>query len=46
MVMVQLMAVRDGWVVLRWQNQKLIVPLHREENLSQVEQEPAGLTPR
>ena len=46
MVMVQLMAVRDGWVVLRWQNQKLIVPLHREENLSQAAQEPAGPTPR
>jgi hypothetical protein len=33
-VMVQLMAVHDGWVILRWQNQNLTVPLHRDEDLS------------
>lgn len=33
-VVVQLMAVQDGRVILRWQNQNLIVPIHREETLS------------
>ena len=33
-VMVQLMAVQDGRVILRWQNQNLIVPLRRNEDLS------------
>lgn len=33
-VMVQLMDVQDGKVVLRWQNQNLVVPLHRDETLS------------
>jgi hypothetical protein len=45
-VMMQLMSVQDGRVILRWQNQKLVVPLHRDENISQVVQEQAGLTPR
>jgi hypothetical protein len=33
-VMVQLMAVQDGRVILRWQNQNITVPLHRDEQLS------------
>ena len=33
-VMVQLMAVQDGRVILRWQNQNIVVPLHRDEQLS------------
>ncbi len=33
-VMVQLMAVQDGRVIIRWQNQNLIVPLHRDEDFS------------
>ena len=41
-VPVQLMAVRDGSVVLRWQNQNLIVPLHRNEALSPPDPSPAG----
>lgn len=32
-VIVQLMAVQDGRVILRWQNQNLIVPLHRGEEM-------------
>lgn len=39
-VMVQLMAVQDGRVILRWQNQNLIVPLHRQEELSQADTAP------
>jgi hypothetical protein len=34
MVTVQLMAVQDGRVILRWQNQNIVVPLHRDEQLS------------
>jgi len=33
-VIVQLMAVQDGRVILRWQNQNLVVPIHRDEELS------------
>jgi hypothetical protein len=33
-VVVQLMAVQDGRVILRWQNQNIIVPIHRQEELS------------
>lgn len=33
-VMVQLMSVKDGYVILQWQNQKIVVPLHRNETLS------------
>jgi hypothetical protein len=33
-VMVQLIAVQDGRVIIRWQNQNLIVPLRRNEDLS------------
>jgi hypothetical protein len=35
-VAVQLMAVQDGRVILRWQNQNIVVPIHREEQLSGV----------
>jgi hypothetical protein len=34
-VAVQLMAVQDGRVILRWQNQNIIVPIHRDEELSE-----------
>jgi len=33
-VIVQLMAVQDGRVILRWQNQAIVVPIHRQEDLS------------
>jgi hypothetical protein len=33
-VVVQLMAVQDGRVILRWQNQNLVVSIHRDEELS------------
>lgn len=33
-VMVQLIAVQDGRIILRWQNQNLTVPLHRQEEIS------------
>ena len=33
-VVVQLMAVRDGSVILRWENQNIVVPIHRDEDLS------------
>jgi len=33
-VVVQLLAVQDGRVILRWQNQDLVVPLHRDEEFS------------
>jgi hypothetical protein len=33
-VVVQLMAVQDGRVILRWQNKNLVIPLHRDEELS------------
>ena len=36
-VVVQLMAVQDGRVILRWQNQEIIVPLHRDEDLSETD---------
>ena len=39
-VMVQLMAVQDGRVILRWQNQNIIVPLHRDETLSPTDTNP------
>jgi hypothetical protein len=39
-VAVQLMAVRDGSVVLRWQNQNIMVPIHRDEELSQADTQP------
>jgi hypothetical protein len=35
-VMVQLIAVQDGRVILRWQNQNLVIPLHRNEALTPV----------
>jgi hypothetical protein len=41
MLTVQLIAVQDGHVVLRWQNQNLTIPLHRNEVLSQVDPTPA-----
>jgi hypothetical protein len=34
-VVVQLMAVQDGRVVLRWQNQNIVVPIHRDEILAE-----------
>jgi len=34
-VIVQLMAVQDGRVVLRWQNQNIVVPIHRDEILAE-----------
>jgi hypothetical protein len=33
-VVVQLMAVQDGRVILRWENQNIAVPIHRDELLS------------
>jgi hypothetical protein len=33
-VVVQLMAVQDGRVILRWENQNILVPIHRDELLS------------
>jgi len=33
-VVVQLMAVQDGRVILRWQNQNIVVPIHRDEELN------------
>jgi hypothetical protein len=33
-VVVQLMAVQDGRVILRWENQNIVVPLHRDELIS------------
>ena len=33
-VVVQLMAVQDGRVVLRWQNQNIVVLIHRDEVLN------------
>jgi hypothetical protein len=41
MLTVQVIAVQDGHVVLRWQNQNLTIPLHRNEVLSQVDPTPA-----
>jgi ABC-type amino acid transport substrate-binding protein len=35
-VTVQLMAVQDGRVILRWQNQNIVVALHRDENLTGI----------
>jgi hypothetical protein len=34
-VVVQLMAVQDGRVILRWQGQNIVVPIHRDEMLSE-----------
>jgi hypothetical protein len=39
-VVVQLLAVQDGRVILRWQNQNLIVPIHRDEVLSPADTQP------
>jgi hypothetical protein len=39
-VTVQLMAVQDGRVVLRWENQNIVVPIHRDEDLSQASPSP------
>ncbi|HEX4083947.1 MAG TPA: hypothetical protein VHY22_03470 [Chthoniobacteraceae bacterium] len=39
-VTVQLLAVQDGRVILRWENQNLVVPLRRDEDLT-----PIDLTP-
>ena len=36
-VVVQLMAVQDGRVVLRWENQNIVVPIHRDEELTQAQ---------
>jgi hypothetical protein len=33
-VVVQLMAVQDGRIILRWENQNIVVPIHRDEDLS------------
>ncbi len=38
--MIQLMAVEDGRVILRWQNQNITVPLHRDEDLSENTPQP------
>ena len=35
-VTVQLLAVQDGRVILRWQNQNIAVALHRDETLTQA----------
>jgi hypothetical protein len=35
-VTVQLLAVQDGRIILRWQNQNIIVPLHRDEDLTEA----------
>jgi hypothetical protein len=35
-VVVQLMAVQDGRVILRWENQNIVVPIHRDEQLSEA----------
>jgi len=40
LVTVQLMAVQDGRVILRWQNQNIVVPLHRDEELSPTNSDP------
>jgi len=39
-VTVQLLAVQDGRVILRWQNQSITVPLHRDEDLTQASPSP------
>jgi hypothetical protein len=39
-VVVQLMAVQDGRVTLRWQNQNLTIPIHRDEALSPADTQP------
>ncbi|MGA3171211.1 MAG: hypothetical protein ABSE62_09365 [Chthoniobacteraceae bacterium] len=33
-VMVQCMAIEDGRVIIRWENQNMVVQLHRDEELS------------
>jgi len=38
-VMVQLIAVQDGRVILRWQNQNILVSLRRNEELSKTDPE-------
>jgi len=35
-VTVQLMAVKDGRVIIRWQNQNITVPIHRDEDLNGI----------
>lgn len=42
-VMVQLMAVQDGRVILRWENQNLVVPLHRQEEITVTDQPATAL---
>jgi hypothetical protein len=37
---VQLMAVQDGRVILRWENQNLVVPIHRDEDISSQPTQP------
>jgi len=39
-VTVQLLAVKDGQVILRWQNQSITVPIHRDEDLTQASPSP------
>ena len=39
-VTVQLLAVQDGRVILRWQNQSITVPIHRDEDLTQASPSP------
>ncbi len=35
-IVVQLLAVQDGRVILRWENQNIIVPIHRNEELNKL----------
>jgi len=39
-VTVQLLAVQDGRVVIRWENQNIVVPIHRDEDLTQASPSP------
>jgi hypothetical protein len=41
-VTVQLMAVQDGRIILRWENQNIVVPIHRDEDLTQAQPDPAA----
>jgi hypothetical protein len=41
-VTVQLMAVQDGSVVLRWENQAIVVQIHRDEDLTQASPSPGN----
>lgn len=40
---VQLLAVQDGQVVIRWQNQNIVAPLHRNEEISKEPPEQTAL---